>query len=251
MFQDQSRKSYFREVHMIIEREETKALVLLSGGLDSAAALAHTVQEIGVHNVKAITAMYGQKHKKELYAAEDVAKYYKVPHEFFDMQRLYVNSKCSLIEGNGDIPDGTYAEQSEDGIVSTYVPFRNGLFLSVATAKILAEYPEHKDLRVVIATHQDDVIGSAYADCSSAFLLAMQGAITEGTYYRVNLFTPFIEYNKAMIVTQGLKLGVPFELTWSCYNGGNVPCGHCATCLDRAKAFEQNGVPDPLLEKLK
>ena len=96
--------------------------------------------------------------------------------------------------------------------------------------------------------HADDAAGAAYPDCSLDFVTAMNRAIVEGTGGQLRLEAPFVSVNKAQVVKTGLELGVPYQLTWSCYEGGEKPCGKCGTCIDRMKAFEKNGVVDPLLK---
>ncbi len=100
---------------------------------------------------------------------------------------------------------------------------------------------------VMYGAHHDDWAGEAYPDCSPEFVDAMAASISLGTGGALRLEAPFVSEDKAAIVRAGLALGVPYELTWSCYEGGEVPCGQCATCLDRQKAFEANGTTDPLL----
>ena len=129
--------------------------------------------------------------------------------------------------------------------MSTYVPFRNGLFLSSAASIALS-----LDCSVVCyGAHADDWAGCAYPDCSQEFVDAMASAIEQGTGGQLRLVAPFVQWPKARIVEEGLKRAVPYELTWSCYEGGKEPCGTCGTCLDRKRAFELNGVIDPLLKK--
>ena len=129
--------------------------------------------------------------------------------------------------------------------VSTYVPFRNGLFLSCAASIALSKECEI----IYYGTHSDDVAGDAYPDCSTAFNDAINKAIYEGSGRQLRVEAPFLNLNKADVVKKGLELEVPFELTWSCYEGGEKPCGACATCIDRAKAFELNGVEDPAIKR--
>lgn len=124
--------------------------------------------------------------------------------------------------------------------MSTYVPFRNGLFLSSAASMALSLGCS----TVYYGAHHDDWAGNAYPDCSLEFVEAMNRAIVEGTGGELCLEAPFVTWAKADIVREGLALGVPYELTWSCYEGGEAPCGRCATCLDRAAAFAANGVED-------
>ena len=118
--------------------------------------------------------------------------------------------------------------------------------LSVA-ASAAGSIFEGEDIRLYLGAHADDAAGNAYADCSEAFMAAMDSAISVGTYGRIRLVAPFVGKNKAEVVKTGLSLGVPYELTWSCYEGGEKPCGVCATCRDRAAAFRANGADDPAL----
>ena len=220
-----------------------KAVVLFSGGLDSTTCLALAVDKHGAENVLALSMYYGQKHNKELECSKKIVEYYKVKHKIMDVSLLFKDSECSLLLGNKEVPDGTYEEQKKkEGVVSTYVPYRNGLFLSIATVLALSEGYNY----IYYGIHLDDTAAEAYPDCSQKFNHLISGAIQEGSGNKVKIVAPFVEGNKAQIVKTGLALNVPYELTWSCYKGGDKPCGKCATCLDREKAFEQNGVKDPL-----
>ena len=221
-----------------------KAVVLLSGGLDSSTCLAMAVREYGAKNVLAVSAYYGQKHDRELTSAKKVSEYYAVKHEIIDLQKIFVGSTCSLLkESEAEIPETTYKEQVNAGTVSTYVPFRNGIFLACATAFAL----ENECQAIYYGAHADDAAGDVYPDCSEAFADAMNQAIYFGSGKKVSVCAPFIGKPKSEIVKIGLQIGVPYELTWSCYEGGEKPCGKCATCRDRAEAFKKNGKDDPLL----
>lgn len=224
-----------------------KALVLCSGGVDSTTLLAMAVKNYGSENVIALSMAYGQKHEKEIIAAENVAKHYGVEQLFLDLAKIFQYSNCSLLgHSTQELPQGTYAKQKDESAapVSTYVPFRNGLFLSAAASIALS-----KDCEVIYyGAHHDDVAGNAYPDCSRAFVDAMNLSISEGTADQLRLEAPFVEWSKADIVEQGIALQVPYELTWSCYDGGETPCGTCGTCMDREKAFVVNGKKDPLLQ---
>ena len=131
------------------------------------------------------------------------------------------------------------------GKVSTYVPFRNGLMLSVVAAIAQSRYP-NENVTVYLGNHMDDAAGDAYPDCSVEFAQYMDKAISSGTYDLVHLKCPFVRNTKSEIVTYGLAHNVPYEKTWSCYNGTHEPCHKCGTCIDREKAFEANGIIDPL-----
>ena len=225
-----------------------RALVLCSGGVDSTTLLAMAVDKYGSENVVALSISYGQRHEKELKAARDVARYYHVEQRFLDLAAIFADSSCSLLaHSEKDIPRESYAEQLEETdtkLVSTYVPFRNGLFLSSAASMALS-----LECSVLYyGAHHDDWAGNAYPDCSREFVAAMNNAIMEGTGGELHMEAPFVEWSKADIVKKGLELNVPYELTWSCYEGGDKPCGVCATCIDRKRAFELNGSIDPLLK---
>lgn len=224
-----------------------KALVLFSGGVDSATCLGLAVKEYGAENVIALSIYYGQKHDKEIRAARKIAEYYGVTLKTLDLTLIFKDSECSLLVGSGaEIPQESYAEQLEKTggkPVSTYVPFRNGLFISSAASVALSN-----DCGVIYyGAHSDDAAGNAYPDCSAAFNNAMNDAVYIGSGEQLKIAAPFVELTKADIVKMGHELGVPYELTWSCYEGGEKPCGVCGTCRDRMAAFEANGVNDPLL----
>lgn len=230
-----------------------KAMVLSSGGVDSTTCLAVAIHRLGVQNVAAVSVFYGQKHDKELDCARNVAAYYGVPHYELDLSAVFAQSNCSLLQqSTEEIVHKSYAEQiaeNGEGIVATYVPFRNGLMLSAVASLAMSVFPDD-DVRLYLGAHADDAAGNAYADCSEDFVNAMGRAISLGTYHKVTIEAPFNTMNKAELVRVGLSLGVPYEMTWSCYEGGDVPCRSCGTCLDREYAFGVNGVVDPLLTKL-
>ena len=224
-----------------------KAVVLLSGGIDSTTCVAMAVNDYGAENVKALCLSYGQKHKKELESARKVAKYYGVQLVEEEVN-CFQFSDCSLLVGREDIKHESYAEQlaelGGEGTVATYVPFRNGILLSIAAAYA---YSIGADL-VYYGAHADDAAGRAYPDCTPEFVDSMNNAIFWGTGKKVKIVAPLLMLNKAEVVKLGLKLHAPYELTWSCYEGGEKPCGKCGTCIDRMNAFKANGVVDPLME---
>ena len=149
-----------------------------------------------------------------------------------------------LLKGGKDIIHESYAEQlrKQPGTVDTYVPFRNGLLLSYATA---IAYSVDANI-VVYGAHADDAAGRAYPDCTPEFYMGMHNAIRYGTAGKVSLFAPLINMNKAAVVGAGLVLNAPYELTWSCYEGEQESCGTCGTCIDRQAAFGINDVEDPI-----
>jgi len=225
----------------------SKALVLASGGIDSTTCLALAVKEYGKDNVIALSMYYGQKHDKELKAARDVAAYYGVAYKELDLSLIFTDSKCSLLShSEKEIPTDSYAEQlaqTNGKPVSTYVPFRNGLFLASAASIALS----NDCTEIYYGAHSDDAAGSAYPDCSEVFNMAMSAAIFEGSGQALRVHAPFVSLTKAEVVKTGLELNAPYHLTWSCYEGKDTPCGKCGTCIDRAKAFAENGVADPAI----
>ena len=225
-----------------------KALVLSSGGVDSTTCLGIAVELYGKENVIALSIAYGQKHKKELEASKKVAGYYGAEHIYLDLAPIFKYSNCSLLEhSDREIPHESYAKQLEEtngAPVSTYVPFRNGLFLASAASIALS-----KECGVIYyGAHADDSAGNAYPDCSSAFHNAINEAIYLGSGNQLRVEAPFVGWTKAQVVKKGLELKVPYHLTWSCYEGGKKPCGVCGTCIDRKEAFRLNGVCDPASE---
>ena len=225
---------------------EMKALVLFSGGLDSSVCLGLAVREYGAEEVLALSIYYGQKHKKEMEASEKVASFYGVKRITLDLGEIFKDSSCTLLEGaEGEIPHEEYAEQlskSDGAPVNTYVPFRNGLFLSSAAAIALS----HGCEVIYYGAHADDAAGNAYPDTSPEFNKAISDAIYLGSGNALRIAAPFINKSKAAVVAKGVELGVPFELTWSCYEGHEKACGVCGTCRDRKRAFAENGLTDPI-----
>ena len=226
-----------------------KAVVLSSGGIDSTTALAIAIREFGTANVSTVSVDYGQKHRKELECAEKIAKYYQVDHYVLDLSEVFKNCQNPLMSNSlKEIPLESYADQqkhSESGIVETYIPYRNGTMLSAVTSYAMSIYPDDT-IELFLGNHADDAAGNAYPDCSVEFSDAVAAAINYGTGGRVVVSTPFVTLTKSQIVAKGLELNVPYELTWSCYNGGDKACGKCGTCRDRIQAFIDNNAIDPI-----
>ncbi len=223
-----------------------KALVLFSGGLDSTVCLAMAVEKHGAKNVLALSVSYGQKHKKEIEASEAIAAHYGVERLTLDLGEIFKGSQCTLLEGaKKDIPHEEYADQltkSGGTPVSTYVPFRNGLFLSAAAAIALSRGCSE----IWYGAHADDGAGNAYPDTGAPFNKAISDAIRFGSGEALQVAAPFIDKPKAAVVEEGARLGVPFEKTWSCYEGREKACGVCGTCRDRLRSFAACGLSDPV-----
>jgi 7-cyano-7-deazaguanine synthase len=217
--------------------EPKQVVVLVSGGMDSVTALHWAVEQ---HQVAAAVSFdYGAKHNScELPLAAAHAARLGVPHICLPLHFIKYKFEYAMLLKGGAIPRGHYEAES---MKQTVVPFRNGIMLAVAAG--LAESRGAASL--VIAAHAGD--HAIYPDCRESFMLAMAAAIREGTYAGIELLRPFIAMDKASIVREGQRLGVPFKNTWSCYVGGRVHCGSCGTCVERREAFIQAGVTDPTI----
>lgn len=212
-----------------------KALVLLSGGMDSVTALYHAAAAHGVTD--ALSFDYGSKHNhRELPFAKLHAEKLGVRHTVIPLGFIGEYFASDLLQSGGDIPDGHYEEES---MKRTVVPFRNGILLSVA-----AGFAESRGAEaLVIAAHAGD--HAIYPDCREPFMRALSDAIRLGTYAGVQVLRPFIEMTKSQIASRGAALGVDFSQTWSCYKGDAIHCGTCGTCVERREAFHLAGLADP------
>jgi 7-cyano-7-deazaguanine synthase len=223
----------------------TKAVVLHSGGLDSSTCLAIAVDEHGADEVVALSMWYGQKHTREIDAAIAVAAHYGVTHDEIGLpSELFRGSGSALLPDDGrEMPQMSYEELSEQvGPSPTYVPYRNGALLSLAAAYALARGAEE----LYFGAHSEDAHNFAYPDCTPEFIGAQAAAIYIGTYHKIRLVSPLMWMTKAEVVATGINYDVPFELTWSCYEGGEVACGLCPTCQGRIHAFAENNMDDPI-----
>ena len=219
------------------------AVVLLSGGMDSATALAITKAD--GFEVIALTVDYGQRHRREIEAARSVAKHYGVTDHRLVMLDLTAIGGSALTDLQIRVPQQRSLEEIGRGIPPTYVPARNTILLGYALG--LAEATGANAI-VIAANHLDS---SGYPDCRPEFYAAFQEVARLGTKRGVEgdvieIVTPLIRMTKADIVRKGQALGVPWELTWSCYLGGPKACGVCDSCLLRRKGFREAGVKDPL-----
>jgi 7-cyano-7-deazaguanine synthase len=230
------------------EPEHPRAVALLSGGLDSS-TLVYWLAEEG-YAVHAISVDYNQRHaSRELTAATDVAVALIERYPDRDMQHNIVGLgpvAASLLEGSAltsadvAVPHGHYTDQS---MRATVVPNRNAILLALAYGAAVSRHAAV----VAAAMHAGD--HPIYPDCRPEFIRAfdtMEQLATEGyAEPQIALLTPFLTMSKADIVRTGHILRVPFNLTWSCYEGGDVHCGQCGTCVERAEAFREAGTDDP------
>ena len=216
----------------------TSALVLLSGGLDSTTLLYKALWK--KDNVRAISFNYGQRHKKELDVARSLAQKNEVPWDLIDLTTLGSKLKGSaLSDSEVEVPEGHYAK---DTMKQTIVPNRNSIMLSCAVGVAVGNViPE-----VWAAMHAGD--HAIYPDCRPEFIDSLNSTIRFANAWEnpvPQVITPFINISKDEIVRIGEELNVPYELTWSCYEGGDTHCGRCGTCVERQEAFYLAEVKDP------
>lgn len=233
-----------------------RAVTLLSGGLDSATLVAIALD--AGYEVFGLNVLYGQQHQVEIYAARQVAAFYKIKlHEIVlchpntsppPYSQEYVPGvtwgASALLQG-GDRPK-TAEESKVDVVPTTYVPARNTFLLGLA-----ASMAEALDAETIFAGFTG---GSRYPDCQPQFVGAMNNVLRIGTKAGTNgqaphISAPLNSMTKAQIIRHGLDLGVPYHLTWSCYNGGQVPCGVCDSCVLRNEGFAELGMTDPSLNR--
>lgn len=239
------------------------AIVLLSGGLDSTTVAAHAVRQ--GHQVRALSIGYGQRHLRELRSARAVAKHLGVPMIEVDAG-FYAGlaSHSALTSHAHAIPEGRDPAEMAAAIPITYVPLRNTFFVTLAAAALeswLLDEIERNGadpaaLEGAIYVGANAIDYSGYPDCRPEFYDAITETIRLGSklgtayHVPVRIEAPIITMSKAEIVRHGIELGAPLELTWSCYAGGERPCGVCDSCELRAAGFAAAGVPDPALAAL-
>jgi 7-cyano-7-deazaguanine synthase len=219
------------------------SLVLLSGGMDSATCLAIAAASGGP--VHTLSIVYGQRHARESASARALARHYGVARHTVLTLPLGPLLRSALTDRRQSVPRRP-PRAASGTIPSTYVPARNTIFLSIALG-----YAESHGLdRIYLGVNAVDYSG--YPDCRPEFLrafgrlarLATRVGVEGGPAIRI--VAPLLRLTKAQIVRRGARLGVPWELTWSCYLGGRRPCRSCDACRFRAKGFDGAGIPDPL-----
>lgn len=220
-----------------------KTLVLLSGGLDSAVTLA-LAKANTCKQVFTMSFDYGQKHVKELLCSKALAEHYDTNHRVVPVSNL---QNYSGLRPEDSVEPATIsgADSSLPLLPRTWKPGRNMLFLTHGA--IFAWWAGIH--LMAVGVHSEDQPN--YPDCGEFFLICIEQALQAGMSYTFNIWAPLLKMDKVDIVGLGLSMGVPFEKTWSCYAGGEVPCGKCDACTRRAHGFLGCGVNDPLLKEVK
>lgn len=227
------------------------AIVLLSGGLDSAVALGFALNQ-NYDEVIAVNFFYGQRHVTEMDHALELVDYYNIPNQTLHVEHLFSQVATSSLIGETDEANPSVVPNLFDSsLPATFVPGRNLVFISAAAM-----------LGYKLGAY--DIIGgwnavdySGYPDCRKPFLLSLQATLNlamfgdatgdEESFRRFRIYAPLVDLSKSEIIRLGVKFNVPLNLTWSCYSGGDVPCGECDSCKIRAAGFAEAGIEDPAL----
>lgn len=211
------------------------AVVIYSGGMDSFTLL-HRARAQG-YQVHALSFNYGQRHVKELECAQQVCQALSIPHKVIDIRALSEVMAGSALTSDVDVPEGHYEEES---MKATVVPNRNMILLSLATGYAVTVKAEE----VWYGAHGGD--HAIYPDCRPEFVEKMDAVCQIANYESVSIKAPFMGADKADILAEGLKMGLDYGQSWTCYNGRELACGRCGSCVERLEAFAANGAQDPV-----
>ena len=224
------RKWQDKDEYLNLSFKMKDSILVLSGGMDSTTLLHDRKDQIAL----AVTFDYGSKHNaREIECAKKNCEMLGIEHIVIPLEFMGRYFKSSLLIGGEDIPEGHYADEN---MKSTVVPFRNGIMLAIAAG--LAEGRGLK--KVMLANHGGD--HAIYPDCRPGFVDAMSQAIKEGTYDGVIIDAPYTNITKSDIARIGKRIGVDYDLTYSCYKGGEKHCGKCGTCVERMEALRDAGI---------
>jgi 7-cyano-7-deazaguanine synthase len=217
-----------------------KALVILSGGMDSTTLLYDVINQgykFPQYEVFAITFNYGQKHSKEIECARKVCKKLGINHKIVDLFQLNALAPSALTREDIEVPEGHY---NEENMKSTVVPNRNMVLISLAVSYAIGIGAK----KVFYGAHKGD--HTIYPDCRPNFVFALNNAIKLCDWSDIELIAPFLFMDKGDIALLGKKLNVDYSLTWTCYKGQNKACGKCGSCVERLEAFQKAGTRDPI-----
>ena len=210
-------------------------VVIYSGGMDSFTLL-HLARSRGL-KVHALSFNYGQRHVRELEAARAMCQAEGIPHKVIDIRAMSEVMAGSSLTSDAEVPEGHY---EEDSMKSTVVPNRNMILLSLATGYAVTVGAG----AVWYGAHGGD--HAIYPDCRPEFVEKMDAVCRIANYEPVGIEAPFMAMDKGEILAEGLKLGLDYSQTWTCYNGRDKACGRCGSCVERLEAFAAHGLEDPL-----
>ncbi len=211
-------------------------VVIYSGGMDSYTLL-HVARAQGL-NVHALSFNYGQRHVRELESASAVCESLDIPHKVIDIRAMGEVMAGSALTSDVNVPEGHY---EEDSMKATVVPNRNMILLSLATGYAVTVGAG----AVWYGAHGGD--HAIYPDCRPEFVEKMDAVCRVANYDPVGVEAPFMALDKGEILAEGLKLGLDYSQTWTCYYGRERACGRCGSCVERLEAFASHGVTDPLV----
>jgi len=227
-------------------------VVILSGGMDSFTLLHWvrlnviprlTQRQPEIANVlSAVSFNYGQRHNRELRCAARICSDLSIPHCIIDLTVLRTLTPGSALTGNVAVPHGHYAAEN---MKTTVVPGRNLAMLALTASHTESMLAPGETAQIYYGAHSGD--HAIYPDCRPEFILAAMQTIRASTNDRIGLRAPFMDIDKTGILRRGLSLQLDYTHTWSCYEGGDKPCGKCGACVERAEAFAQNNMHDPAL----
>ena len=221
-------------------------IVLFSGGIDSTTALYWSLNR--TNKVFTLSFDYGQRHRVEIETAGRQLKRLNLPQKTIKIDLTQIGGS-SLTDEKIPVPEYTNASEIDGGLPSTYVPFRNGIFIALAAA-----WAESMNIFHLVCGF--NIIDSPeYPDTKKSFVEAMEEAVDQGTHIqhkgrRLKIHAPFVDKKKSEIIKTGLSLGADYSYSVSCYRGGEIPCGTCSSCLLREKAWAEAGEKDHLLRRL-
>jgi len=223
-----------------------KGIVLYSGGIDSTTALYWALNQY--EKISALTFDYGQRHRIEVIMAGNLVQKLNIPHKILRIDLRQIGGSA-LTDTKLPLPKYERVEKIEEGLPLTYVPFRNGIFLALASA-----WAEVEGIREIICGF--NIIDSPnYPDTRDKFVKAMQEAINQGTRIspdqeKTKILAPFVNKKKSEIIKEGLVLGADYSYSISCYSGAEIPCQKCSSCMLRQQAWEETGLKDHLILRL-
>lgn len=216
--------------------DKKRIVVIVSGGMDSVTLLHDLYKNEEYEVVGTLTFNYGQKHKKEIEYAKKNCKKFKLDWHEVNLKNLQ-NLLASSLTSNIEVPEGHYADEN---MKSTVVPSRNLIMLSIASGYAISKGAQY----IAYGAHGGD--HTIYPDCRPEFIDKLNEVTKVANFEPVEILAPYTNITKVEILEKGLKLGVNYKDTWTCYKGKLLACGKCGSCQERLEAFEKNGIKDPL-----